>query len=385
MTSIKISREQARRFLINRQTFRAYGPKFSGQAGVGDAIRHLGAVQIDPINVFERNHHHALFCRVEGYRPEMLEHELYTAKSSFEYFANALCILPMEDYPYFAYSMRQHQQEYTMEPEVAKAAAHILDRLESEGPLGSRHFASVERISGFWDSQNVLSTKVEKKALDILHYVGKVMISGRMGMQRTYDLPERIVPLGLMNRDVSLSDYRDFIFMKFLNAYGLSQSSLFRFGWLDGAKKKHLSSLIDAGSVTEVEIGGVKRKYYCPSALLPELEATILPEVQQAVFVAPLDNLAWDRDRLLDIFEFDYRWEVYTPEVKRKYGYYVLPILYDNSFVGRIELKALRDKGQLKIMNMWLDKATPDVRDAIRQTIEDIAQYLNLKVGSISC
>ena len=190
MASIKISREQARRFLINRQAFRAYRPRFSGQVGVGEAIRHLGAVQIDPINVFERNHHHVLFCRVEGYRPEMLENELYTKKSCFEYFANALCILPMEDYPYFAYRMRQYQQEYAMEPEVAAAADRILGRLKIEGPLGSRHFAPGERVSGFWDSQNVLSTKVEKKALDILHYLGKVMISGRVGMQRTYDLPE---------------------------------------------------------------------------------------------------------------------------------------------------------------------------------------------------
>lgn len=380
MATIKVSREQARRFLINRQAFRTYGPKFRGQAGVGEAIRLLGAVQIDPINVFERNHHHALFCRVEDYRPEMLEHELYTKKSSFEYFANALCILPMEDYPYFAYRMRKYQQEYIMEPEVANTAAHILGRLESEGPLGSRHFASGERISGFWDSQNALSTKVEKKALDILHYLGKVMISGRMGMQRTYDLPERIVPPELLHKEVSQSDYRDFIFMKFLHAYGLSQSSLFRFGWLDGTKKKYLASLIDAGSVAEIEIEGVKRKYYCPSALLPVLETTHLQQAKQAVFVAPLDNLAWDRDRLLEIFEFDYRWEVYTPEAKRKYGYYVLPILYGDTFVGRIELKSLRDKGQLNTMNMWLDKATPDVRDAIRQTIEDIAQYLNLKV-----
>ena len=380
MASIKISREQAGRFLINRQAFRAYGPRFSGQAGVSEAIRHLGAVQIDPINVFERNHHHALFCRVEGYRPEMLEHELYTVKSCFEYFANALCILPMEDYPYFAYRMRQYQREYNMEPEVAKAAAHILDRLEAEGPLGSRHFASGERISGFWDSQNALSTKVEKKSLDVLHYLGQVMISGRMGMQRTYDLPERIVAPELLNREVSQKDYQDFMFMKFFHAYGLAQSSLFRFGWLGGTKKKYLSSLIEAGLVAEVEIEEVKRKYYCPSALLPEIENTILPSAQHAVFVAPLDNLGWDRDRLLDIFDFDYRWEVYTPEAKRKYGYYVLPVLYGEAFVGRIELKALRDKGQLSIMNMWLDKATPEVKNASRQTIEEIAQYLNLKV-----
>ena len=87
-----------------------------------------------------------------------------------------------------------------------------------------------------------------------------------------------------------------------------------------------------------------------------------------------------DRDRLLEIFDFDYRWEVYTPQTKRKYGYYVLPVLYGETFVGRIELKALRDKGQLNIMNMWLDKATPEYKNAIRQAIEEIAQYLNLKV-----
>ena len=122
MTTIKISPEQARAFLIGRQAFRAYGPRFYGQKGVAEVIRYLGAVQIDPINVFERNHHHVLFSRVEGYQPSMWEHELYSEKTAFEYFANALCILPMEDYPYFAYRMRQLRQEYTMETEVAAAA-----------------------------------------------------------------------------------------------------------------------------------------------------------------------------------------------------------------------------------------------------------------------
>lgn len=379
--TIKITREQASLFLINRQRYRAYGSSFHGQDGVADAVRHLGAVQIDPINVFERNHHHVLYSRVVDYRPEMLDVVLYSRKHFFEYFCNALCVLPMEQYPYFAYRMQQVRNKYNPLPEIRAAADKVLERLKADGAMASKDFDSGERVRGWWDAADG-RTKAEKAALDDLHYTGQVMISSREGLHRRYDLPERIVPPHLLEKQVTEAEYRSFMMEKFLLCYGLSQTGLFRFGWFDAPKaekKQLLGHMIKQGQAFEVRIEGVRRVYYCHQELMAELlRPRLLPSSDRAVFLAPLDNLMWDRDRVLDIFGFDYRWEVYTPEAKRKFGYYVLPILCGLDLVGRIELKAIRDKGLLTVLNMWLDIDTPAVRSAVAETIRDVATYLGL-------
>lgn len=379
--TIKITQEQARLFLINRQQYRAFGSSFQGQNGVAEVIRHLGAVQIDPINVFERNHHHVLFSRVAGFRPEMLDEELYGKKQFFEYFCNALCVLPMEQYPYFAYRMQQVRREHGPSPEIKAASEKVLQRLRAEGAMASKDFDSGEKVRGWWDPEGG-RTKAEKAALDNLHYTGDVMISSREGMHRRYDLPERVVPLEFLEQHVTEAEYRSFMLEKFLLSYGLSQTGLFRFGWFDAPKadkKQLLGQLVGQGKVAEVQVEGVKRRYYCHQQLSAELlEPKPLPDSELAVFLAPLDNLIWDRDRLLDFFGIDYRWEVYTPEAKRKYGYYVLPVLFGQDMVGRIELKAIREKGQLAVVNRWLDVDTLPIRSAISETITDIAAYLGL-------
>lgn len=378
---MQITREQARSFLIRRQQFRACGSAWIGQEGVAQAIRHLGAVQIDPIKVFERNHHQVLFNRVAGYRPAMLDEELYVKKSSFEYFCNALCVLPMEEYPYFAYKMHLQREKHRPAPEEKQAADRVLRRLKDDGASTAREFASGEKVSGWWDGGEK-KTKAEKAALDVLHYTGQVMITAREGLLRRYDLPHRVVPSHLLQREVSEAEYRLYMLEKFLVAYGLSQTSLFRFGWSEAPKgeiKRLLQDLVRADRVVPVHIEGVKRQYYCHTSLLPELTDSRPPQTDGATFIAPLDNLVWDRDRLEDIFGFAYRWEVYVPEAKRKYGYYVLPVLFGDEFVGRVELKAERERGVLKVSGLWLEKDTTTVREAVAAATAATAAYLGLR------
>ncbi len=379
---MRITREQARWFLIGRQRFRPSSVDWAGQEGVGQALRHLGAIQIDPINVFERNHHYVLFTRVANYRPEMLDHELYVKKTAFEYFCDALCVLPMEDYPYFAYKMRRLQEQYNPAPEVKLVAARVLRRLEDDGAKTAREFMSGEKLHGWWDGVEK-KTKAERAALDDLHYTGQVMIAVRQGIERRYDLPHRVVPEHLLAQYVSAAEYRQYMLEKFLVAYGLSQTGLFRFGWNIAPKseiKQLLQELVRQDKVVKVEVEGVKRQYYCHTSLLPELTRSALGPTNHAVLVAPLDNLLWDRDRITDFFGFTYRWEVYVPEAKRQYGYYVLPTLVGDEFVGRIELKAERKQGTLWVSNLWLEKDTPTIRAAIDSAALEIAEYLGLEL-----
>jgi len=380
MSRVVISLAQARRFLIQRQKFSAYTSSFAGLAGVGEAIAALGAVQIDPINPFSRNHDHVLYSRVAEYRPAMLEKLLYDERFCFEYYCNALCILPMAEYPYFAYRMQVAQANYQWSPELAAAKVAVLDKIKSEGSFLSRDMRSGQRTVGWWDA-GVATSKVEKVTLDLLHYTGQVMIAARQNGQRRYDLPERIVPERLWQERVDETAWREFMVEKFIRSYGLSQANLFRFGWIapKSLAKATLKHLIAQGNVVEVSIEGVKRLYYCHRDDLASLTTGLSwPERGGAVFVAPLDNFMWDRDRLLDLFSFHYRWEVYTPPGKRSYGYYVLPVLYGDNLVGRIELKAQRERAQLQVVNLWLDDARSEVKNAVWQTAQSLAAYLNL-------
>ncbi len=382
LSKVSITRQQARRFLIHRQGYRVYGSQWAGIDGVGSAIGHLGAVQIDPVIAFERNHHHALFCRVSGYRPEMLGTSLYERREGFEYYCNALCVLPMADYPYFRFRMNEVADSLAVRPEVRQAAKRVMARITAEGATSSRQFDSGERVSGWWDADDQAATKIEKHALDYLHLIGSLMITGREGVQRSYDLPERVVPTSFLERTVTQTQWREFMLDKFLRSYGLSQTGLFRFGWFDAPKaekKALLAEFIATGRAVEVTIEGVKRQYYCHSTLAEELlRETLAPPVDRAVLVPPLDNLLWDRDAIADIFQFDYRWEVYVPAAKRRYGYYVLPILFGDQMVGRIELKALRDQGQLAVTGLWWETRSVEAEDALRRAIAEVADYLGL-------
>lgn len=411
MGRVMITPEQARCWLIRRQGFVACGSAFAGLSGVLGALRLLEAVQIDPLCTFERNHHQVLYNRVQGYRPELLDQLLYVQRAAFEYYCNALCILPMADFPYFRWSMRQQEQEVAcgVDQEMMQAIGQVLEHVRVRGEASSKDFQSGRKIYGWWESSAdknprtptekqisdagvmVLnqpgkgpSTKIEKQALDYLHLCGQVMISGRTGNQRAYDLPERVVPMELLEQSVGEQQARRHLMMKYLRAYGLSHLGQpgWRFGWHKAPKsdkKQLLLELVDQGLVSEVRVDGLKRTYYCPSELLSELAGTVpLPQGEAAVILAPLDNLLWDRDRLDDLFGFNYRWEVYTPAAKRQYGHYVVPLLYGDRLVGRIELRADRAGDALRVDNVWFEPGGDGSLSAVRRAVELEAAYLGL-------
>lgn len=382
--NITISVEQARRFLIRRQNFVAYGSPFAGPEGVAQALQHLEAVQIDPLCPFERNHHQVLYNRVQGYRPEWLDQVLYQEKKAFEYYCNALCVLPIEDYAYFRCAM-QHQQALVgarVDANMCQAMQQVLQYIQEQGQAATSDFNSGQKISGWWDNEP--RTKIEKQAIDYLHLTGDLMITQRGYNQRnrSYDLPERFVPPTLLEQEVDHTVWERFAMLKFLRAYGLSQLGLFRFGWYNApkaAKKRLLLELVEQGEVVPVQVEGVKRTYYCLAADLPELtQAAPLPKSGAAVILSPLDNLLWDRDRLEDFWDFHYRWEVYVPAAKRQYGYYVVPVLYGEWLVGRIEMRADREQGVLRVDNLWFEPGHDDALPAVRRAVELEAQYLRI-------
>lgn len=386
MTHITISLEQARRFLVRRQSFVANGSSFKGPDGVTQAINHLEAVQIDPLCAFERNQHQVLYNRVQGYRPDWLDQLLYLRNGAFEYYCNALCVLPIADYPYFRHEWQRQQVGVAARVgvEMLGAMREVLQHVSVRGGASSRNFDSGRRVSGWWDDANRKPrTKIEKQALDYLHLTGELLISGRAGNQRSYDLPERLVPNRLFQQEIGRATARRLLMLKFLRAYGLSQLGIFRFGWSSEPKagrKQLLHELIDEGLVAPVSIEGARRTYYCPMELTTDLEnASSIPEGQAAVILAPLDNLLWDRDRLDDLWGFNYRWEVYTPVAKRRYGHYVVPVMLGENFVGRIELKADKAEDRLRVNHFWVLPGREDALPTVHRAVELEASYLGLE------
>lgn len=385
----RIDRATARRFLVWRQgLLRAPGvsplrARLRGEAGTLAAIRWLEAVQIDPMTVVERNHHLVLRLRVGGYRPAHLE-ALLARAAIFEHFANARCALPVEDLPLFWPRMARARERLAhYRQKVASAVKHILAVLRERGPLPARAFETAERVHGYWD-QDVAKTKATSLALEVLWEQGEIMLARREGNERHYDLPERVVPPAIWEAAQSSdpAGVRHALLRKYARALGLFDTGDFRFGWrrMPAAERRAwCEAEVRAGWLVPVEIDGVQRRYYAPAELV-EAFLRVAPEraAPDVHFLPPLDNLLWRRERLADIFEFEYTWEAYVPVAKRRHGYYVMPVLEGDRLIGRMDPKLDRKRGVLVIQLLALE---PGVRPGpqrvarLRRAVEAFAAF----------
>lgn len=353
MDSVLVSKENARRFLVSRQGFR--GGK--GKDGALEAIRNLECVQIDPVNVIYRNHHLVLHARVNDYEPSYLDALLYKDRAVFEYWCNEKSIIPIEDFRYFRYRMQNFMEFHSPfyerlkagREQLKEAISHVLASIEAKGPLSAQEFKQDKKVD----------SKTAQRVLNLLWDIGKVMIHHMEKNRRYYDLSKRVLPSSTNTETPTRAEYERFMIEKYMRAYGLIDVRDWRFGWLDlktFQRRVIVEQMVEDGRIHPVKIEGVRHIYY---VLEKDLDALISPEdpVDKKVhFVAPLDNLIWNRRMVSDVFDFDYTWEIYKPPEKRLYGYYVLPIVQRARFVGRIDPKLDR-RNQTMVINSLLVEA----------------------------
>ena len=350
---IKLTVNQARDFVLRRQILD--GRRDGGEAGALRAIRRLGYLQIDSINVVERAHHHALWSRVPDYRPGMLE-RLQRRRKVFEYWAHAMCYLPMEDYRYY----RRHMEGF---PEKSKwyrgyyrkygrLAEEVLARVRAEGPLSTADFGGPIKIKGrgWWD------WKPAKTALEMLFYRGDLMVAERRQFRRVYDLAERVLPEGLDTSVPSEEDNRSFIVRRALGAMGLAtEADIDKYITIGGKLGGKLREMVESGEVTEIAVQGLAKPYFMLGDLAKELMAKEGKD-DKARLLSPFDNAVILRQRARELFGMDFAMECYLPQAKRKYGYFSLPILWRSRLVGRLDPKADREVGTLVIRSLHLEK-----------------------------
>ncbi|MBZ9611090.1 winged helix-turn-helix domain-containing protein [Rheinheimera maricola] len=317
-------------------------------ANVPVLVQQLGYVQFDSINVVERAHHHVLHSRMPEYRPALLE-EAVAKGQVFEYWAHAAAYLPMADYRFSLYRKQQLKQgeRHWHEPDQ-QMMAQVLKRLQQEGPLKASDFAdSQPRQSGWWN------WKPAKKALEQLFMQGDIMALRRDRLQKVFDLTERVLPPGI---DTSLPDeeeYCRYLIRVYLQAQGfgtLAQMAYLRKN-IKAQLKSTLQHMTERGELEQFRFQS--QDYYYQAELTPPPVAA-----PQVWLLNPFDNLLIQRDRVKQWFNFDYQIEVYVPAAKRQYGYYSLAILWQQSLVGRVDVKADRHSKTLLLQRLSLEQVS---------------------------
>jgi uncharacterized protein YcaQ len=362
VAAVKATAEAARRFLVARQLLAPARSLAGGQDGVREFFRRFGSIQFDPIPVAGRSHDLVLHARVAGYDPAWCD-SLYERREVFEAYNKGLSFVPTSDWPWFRRISRQ--SELSVLGENAEVAERVLERVRAEGPLSALDF---ERAHGATVDWFGVPTNVVRAVLEAYAVTGVLGLARRDGNRRYYDLIERLLPRDVLEREVPVRDRLRHKMLSRYRAHGLlgASSGGDVFGGLGPAKPDPRwpelpgrtalrEELVESGDLVPVDVEGVRGKRFVLREEVQLLAAPPEPPASVA-YLSPFDTLIWDRGLLGSLFDFDYVWELFFPPAKRRFGWYVLPILFRNRFVGRIEPKIDRAGGIVQVLGLWWEE-----------------------------
>jgi len=360
---------EARQIILRSQLLSANSRSLTGKSGVLKAIEQLGYIQIDTINVIERAHHHTLFSRVGDYNQNMLDELLAKDRTIFEYWGHAMSYLPISDYRYYLPRMQNfYEPQGKWMRQQLDQAGHLLDavkdRITEEGPLGAKDFSSDRQKGGTW-----WDWKPAKVALEILFWRGELMISERRKFQKVYDLTERVLPDTTDTSAPTSNEMAYFLVHRALKAMGLaSEREIQKFlqpgndrdSDLRAVEKEIIrqviQELLETGEIAILKLEDFPdTTFFALSETIENIDFGEMAE-EKIHILSPFDNLIIQRDRISRLFGFDYTLECYMPEAKRKYGYFVLPILFGDRFIGRMDAKANRSKNEFMVKSLYFEK-----------------------------
>lgn len=379
-----ITKKQARQFILAYQgLLPPHQLRTKGE--ILDFVRRVGCIQYDPLDMVGSNPNLVLQSRVRGYQPALLEELLYTQRRLVEGWDKNAAIYAVEDWPYFSrYRTRtitRHGREIT---ELYEVLPQVTEELRERGPLSSLDFEPTAKVDWFW-----APTSVTRAALETLYTWGDLVIHSRIRTRRVYDLAARHMPAEILNApDPNPTDqeYFQWHVKRRIGAVGLmwnraSDAWLAIRGLKTPQRNAAFVALEDIGEIIPIEVKDLGYPAYIPKEQLPLLEQVLAGKntKPRAAFIAPLDNLLWDRKLIAALFGFAYTWEVYKPAAQREYGYYVLPVLYGDRFVARFEPRLDKKTGILEILNWWWEpgvKLTESMQRSLIRGLEEFMSYL---------
>ncbi len=375
-----ISQKLVQRIILNSLLLDGRTKIRAGKGGVARIVEHLGYVQLDTISVIERAHHHVLWTRMPGYKPQHLHEALARERTIFEYWGHAASYLPMKDYRFYLPMMKSfYDPRNSWFRGWGEKYGGLLEpvkmRIREEGPLAARDFDDPRGRKGpWWD------WKPAKAALELLFWRGELMIRERRGFERIYDLTERVLPAGTDTRMPDPGELGRFIVNRALDALQVASEMEIRDYLRIGDRhivSRVLKEMLASGEIVKVAVEGQKGTAFAlPDAI--ERSGRMRSAAPKVRLLSPFDNLVISRRRLKERFSFDYAFECYVPRHKRNHGYFVLPILFGESFVGRLDPKADRPGKTLIVRRLaiepWfndLDRLVPE----LGRGINDLARF----------
>lgn len=352
-----LSAALARRIALAAQGFGRAPTATKGIRQLRSVVSRLGLLQLDSVNVFERSHYLPVFARLGAYNKTDLDRLVFERGGGFtEYWAHEAAIISIDDWPLFRWRMDHYRDYYATNRKAwmqsdAKSIAWVLAELATKGPLAASEIEDDSRAgkSGWWEWSDT------KRALEYLFCVGDVVAAGRSRFERRYALAEQVIPADVFARDVHRSDAIRELIARSAKAHGVGTvrdlADYYRIK--QAPAKAAIDELVETGELLPVTVEGWK----APAWL--HRDARIPRRVETAALLSPFDPVVWERARAERMFDFHYRIEIYTPEPKRVFGYYSLPVLIDDQLVGRVDLKSDRQAKVLRVQSAWRESHAP--------------------------
>ena len=387
---LSFSLKQARRLALAAQGFSGrQAPAQVKAAHLNRLIERLGVLQIDSVNAVVRSHYLPLFSRLGHYSPLILEQAAWSQgrwRSLFEYWGHEASLLPMALYPLMRWRMERAKLGQGIYSQMARfgreqqaTIERVLQTVEARGALGAGSLSTREERAGpWWDWSD------EKHALEWLFAAGLVTVAGRRGFERLYDLPERVIPGEILQQPVlSEAEAQRGLLLHSATALGVgTEKDLRDYFRLDPAdSRSRLAELVEDGQLLACQVQGWKAPAFClPDPKVPR-------KVPASALLSPFDSLIWERSRTERLFDFRYRLEIYTPQDKRVYGYYVLPFLHNERIAARVDLRAERANGCLAVHAVHEEEAGLDEEgmQALALNLAQMASWLGLERVQLNC
>ncbi|HWT73571.1 MAG TPA: crosslink repair DNA glycosylase YcaQ family protein [Mobilitalea sp.] len=360
MEGITLTKQQARQFILLKQGLLG-DYKFNGKDGVLVFINQAGCIQFDPIDVCGKNAELVLQSRIKGFTKKMLYELLYEDRKLIDYFDKNLAIIPVENWPHFERFREANRYSGRGREEVDRIAQEIKAIIRVKGAVCSKDLEFHEKVDWYWSS-----TKLSRAALETLYFRGDLVIHHKKGAIKYYAMSEDYIPKELLDAKDPFPkelEHLKWRVLRRISAVGLlwnkpSDAWLCIWNLKSQERNQVFQELLKEEKISEVNIEGCRDKFYCLTedlSLIQEVQEVALQKGRTEL-IAALDNMLWDRKLIKELFDFEYKWEIYTPQDQRKYGYYVLPILQGERFVGRCEVISVIKKQELLIKNIWLEK-----------------------------
>lgn len=389
---MKITREQARQFILAHQELLC--PRsLVGKEGIMRYVNKVGCIQFDPLDMVGMNPSLVCQSRIKNYKAKYLKELLYCDRRLLDGWDKNMSIYPVEDHPYFSRYRKEAYERYNNHSNsISDILEDIREIIREKGPLSSIDLDFDTTVDWAW-----APTRAARAALESMNFWGELVVENKVGTRKFYDFTEKYVPreiFSLEDPNATMEEYHQWHVKRRIRAIGLlwdrsGDAWLGIYKMKSNERSKAMVALQEKGEIIPIEVEDIKYIFYVAKedlALLEEVIKGIVVEPQVA-FIGALDNLIWDRKLIKEIYGFEYIWEVYKPIEERKYGYYVLPVIYGDKFVARFEPRFHKKTKSLQIINWWWEPnvaLTKELKKALNKCFQDFKKYLGATTIDIS-